>query len=131
MAVRVVLWVAIGGYVVTVLRNPEIGDEVGRTSVEMLGIVPVDEVPWTAGAPPSGWARPAAAPGTAADALLAAQALDAGCPLGGRTLRLRFDGSGLVAAEARGALPACGDGAVWGGRWPAVAEGLELEVDVP
>lgn len=131
MAVRVVLWVAIGAYVVTVLRKPEIGDEVGRTSVEMLGIVPVAEVPWVAVAPPAGAPAGTAAPGGAAEALLASQSLDAACALGGRELRLRFGAEGLVSAESRGPLPACGAAAVWAAAWPAVADGLELELTLP
>lgn len=131
MAVRVVLWIAIGGYIVTVMRRPEIGDEVGRASVEMLGIVPVDEVPWAALVRPEGTTPGPAAAGGAAEALLASQALDARCSLTGRELRLRLGPTGLEAAELRGAAPDCAAAAVWSASWPAVADGLDLEVTLP
>lgn len=131
MAVRVVLWIAIGGYIVMVMRRPEIGDEVGRTSVEMLGIVPVDDVPWVPLARPGGATPGPAVAGGAADALLASHALDATCGLTGRELRLRLDGTGLAQVSSRGALPDCAAAAVWGASWPAVPEGLELELTLP
>ncbi len=127
MAIRVVLWIAIGSYIVMVMRNPEIGDELGRTSIEMLGIVPVEEAPWTPLPRPAGLSVPVGTPGGSADALLLTGNLDPGCPMPGLELRVELGATGLTAAYTRGAVPACAAVAVWSVAWPLVAEATELQ----
>ena len=130
MALRVVLWIAIGSYIVMVMRNPEIGDEVGRTSIEMLGIVPVEEAPWTPLGRPVGLSLPQGAAGVSADALLLTHSLDPSCPLSGVELRLQLGATGLSEAYTRGAVPACAAQTVWSVAWPLLPEPTELQTQL-
>ena len=130
MAVRVVLWIPIGSYIVVVMRNPEIGDEVGRTSIEMLGIVPAAEAPWTALAAPAGLSLPLGASGGSADALLLTRSLDPSCPMPGLELRLLLGATGLRTVHTRGPVPPCAAAAVWSVAWPLLPEATELQTQL-
>ncbi len=125
MLLRAAVWVGIAIYAVLLIRNPGMGDAVGKAALEATGLVKPE---WTPVPEPPGLARSAAPRGDAADALMLASRLSTpSCPVAGRELRLHLGPSGLESAEVLGTPPPCLAERIWQAAWPATAP-LELEV---
>ncbi len=124
------VWVVIITWCGFVLLRPEIGDQVGRASLEMMGLMPEPAATWASLARPAGHAgSPAPADDDQAAALLAGQ-LPGDCPLAGITLRVTLGPEGLATAEALGPAPTCAAAAVWGAAWPRMPAPVTVELSV-
>lgn len=127
------VWVVVIAWCGFVLVRPEIGDEVGRASLEMMGLAPTPPAVW-APLPPPANGPPARAPADDAEsAALLGGALGGDCPMNGLQLRLTLGPEGLLSAEALGPTPPCAGAAVWGAPWPQMPApvGVELTVSAP
>jgi hypothetical protein len=126
MWARMVVWVAIIAWCAFVLARPEVGDELGRTSLDMMGLSPAPPADWTPHPLPPGVAPPPATDDGAAAAL--AGRFGATCPMPGQRIRVTLGPSGLVAVESFGAAPPCAAAAVWGAPWPTMPGTVVMEV---
>ncbi len=125
MLLRTAVWIGIAIYAVMLIRDPGMGDAVGKAALEATGMVKPE---WTAVRPPAGLAVAPPSQGDAADALLTASRLSTpDCKVAGRQLRLHLGPSGLVSAEVLGSVPGCLAEQIWQAAWPSMVP-VELEV---
>ena len=125
LLLRAAVWIGIAVYAVLLIRDPGMGDAVGKAALEATGIA---RPSWMPVRSPAGLSLPPPSSGDAADALVIAQSLSTpGCKVAGRQLRLHLGPAGLSSAEVLGPVPACLAERVWQVAWPAVP-GVEIEV---
>lgn len=125
MFLRTAVWIGIGIYAVMLIRNPGMGDAVGKAALEATGMVKPE---WTPVRPPAGLVAAPPPQGDAADALLTASRLSTpDCKLAGRQLRLHLGPPGLESAEVLGTVPSCLAERIWQAAWPSTPP-LELEL---
>ena len=128
------VWAVIVAGCAFLMARPDVGDDLGRTSLEMMGLAPAPPPMWLPLARPAGLAVPdLAAPGVGADeaaaALLAGQ-LGHACAIEGLQLRVHLGPNGLDGVEALGSTPACAAATVWAAPWPAMPAPVVVELTV-
>lgn len=130
MWARLVVWVGLVGWVAFSLARPEVGDEVGRTALDMMGLGPAPPPTWAPLLPPAGPRALGPAPDDEQGAALLAGRVGVGCLAPGQALQVTLGPKGVESVAVLGPVPACAAEAVWTAPWPHLPARVVVEISV-